>query len=161
MVQRRAGALGPAHLQPTNHLKAERGGCSSVATPLYQIYLVLGHSVPIQEQELQTDGLQTFAACRDVENEALVEDGTERSLLHVGLLLGDALAVVEQVDFDVGVGQSCHVHFGEVSGLEDHHGEAVGGWLPTERDQELAATLGTNLKARDVKGGRLKLEDLL
>ena len=38
---------------------------------------------------------------RQLKDEGLVEDGVQSPLLHVGLLLRDALVVVQQVDLDV------------------------------------------------------------
>ena len=43
------------------------------------------------------------AEVRQLEDERLVEDRVQGSLLDVGLLLGDALVVVEQVDLHVGI----------------------------------------------------------
>ena len=64
-------------------------------------HLVLGGAVEVDHHELHGDLGQELG--RDVVDEGLVEDGVEGALLHVRLLLGDALAAVEHVDFHVGV----------------------------------------------------------
>ena len=111
-----------------------------------QTYLVFGHSIPIQEQKFQTDVIKAFTSCGNIKHEALVKNWTQCPLFNVGLLLSDPLAVIQKVDFHVGIRQPGHVHLGEVSGLEYHHRESVSRRLPTQRHQEFTATLGTNLK---------------
>lgn len=63
-------------------------------------HLVLGDTVPVQDQELEADVLEALVV-GDLEHERLVEDRVGGALLHVGLLLGDALVVVEKVDLHV------------------------------------------------------------
>lgn len=79
--------------------------------------LIFGYPVPIQKQEFQTDRFQPFTASWNIKNETFVIYRTQRPLLHMRLLLGDSLSVVQQIDLDVRVCQSCDVHFGEVSGF--------------------------------------------
>ena len=64
--------------------------------------LVLGHAIPVEDEELEGDVLQTFVVGH-VEEKGLIEDRVQRALLHVGLLLGDALSVVQEVDLHVGI----------------------------------------------------------
>jgi len=65
----------------------------------------------------------------------------------VRLLLGDALAIVEEIDLDIRIGQTGDIHAGQVSGLKEDYSETSGSRLPAERDQQFAATLGSNLQA--------------
>lgn len=64
-------------------------------------HLVFGGAVKVDHQELHRDLRQQLR--RDVVDEGLVEDWVQRALLHVRLLLGDALASVEDVHLHVGV----------------------------------------------------------
>ncbi len=65
-------------------------------------YLILGDPVPVEEHELQADVFQAVVSeMWELKDEGLVEDGVQGPLLHVGLLLGDALVVVQQVDLDI------------------------------------------------------------
>ncbi len=74
--------------------------------------LVLGHAIPIQSQELQTDVLETLVT-RNIEQERFIEDRVECALLYVSLLLSDPLPVVKQVHLYIGIckskRQTCHV----------------------------------------------------
>lgn len=74
-------------------------------------HLIFGDPVPIQKQKLQTDSFQTLTVSRDIKDETLIEDRHQGSLLYVRLLFGNALAIVQQVDFHVRISQSGHVHF--------------------------------------------------
>lgn len=56
--------------------------------------LVLSDPVPIEHEELQTYVHQAFIV-RHVKQEGLVEHWIQGTLLHVRLLLGDTLAVVQ------------------------------------------------------------------
>jgi len=77
-------------------------------------HLVLGHLIPVEHHEVEADSSQQVGASGTgtgaggvgggkVEDEGLVEDWVESSLLDVRLLLGNALSVVRQVDLDVRV----------------------------------------------------------
>ena len=57
-------------------------------------HFVLGHAIPVEDQELQGDVLETLIA-GDVEEEGLVKDRVQGSLLDMGLLLGYTLAVIQ------------------------------------------------------------------
>jgi len=61
----------------------------------------------------------TIWPCTDLEGEGLVEDGVERFAVDLGLVL--LLLVGRQVDLDVGVRRSTHVHAGQVSSLDHCH----------------------------------------
>lgn len=60
---------------------------------------VLGGAVEVDNQELDGDLRQQLR--RDVIDEGLVEDRVQGAFLHVGLLLGYALAAVEDVDLHI------------------------------------------------------------
>ena len=60
-------------------------------------HLVLCDTVPVEEEELDTDTCQAVVATGHVEQERLVEDRVEGSLLDACLLLGDPLPVVQNV----------------------------------------------------------------
>ena len=64
--------------------------------------LVFRHAVPVEHQELEANILQTLIV-RHVEQERLVEHRVQGSLLHVRLLFGDSLSVVQQVDLHIGI----------------------------------------------------------
>lgn len=64
-------------------------------------HLVLGGAIKVDHHELHGDLGQQLRW--DVVDEGLVEDRIERALLHVRLLLGNALAAIENVDFHIGV----------------------------------------------------------
>ena len=92
---RRVGFMNPiSHLQPTDHF-------------------VAGDAVPVVDDEVQSNALQVCAAAgtwhwgragvRQVELERLVECRVESFLLHLRLLLADALPVVQQPYLDVRV----------------------------------------------------------
>ena len=66
--------------------------------------LVLGDPVPVEQEELEADVLESLLVqLRQVKDEGLVEDRVQSPLLHVGLLLRDPLVVVQQVDLHVRV----------------------------------------------------------
>lgn len=66
------------------------------------VYLVLGDSVPVQHEQLERDVVERGAGRgRHLEHERLVEHRVQGALLHVRLLLGDALPVVQQVHLHV------------------------------------------------------------
>ena len=67
-------------------------------------HLVLGDPVPVEQEELEADVLESLLVqLRQVKDEGLVEDRVQSPLLHVGLLLRDPLVVVQQVDLHVRV----------------------------------------------------------
>ena len=66
-------------------------------------HLVLGDPVPVEDEELETDVVQIGGVGRQIENERFVENGVQRALLNVRLLLGHPLAIVNQVDLHVGI----------------------------------------------------------
>lgn len=65
--------------------------------------LVLGHSIPIQEKEFQTDVLEAFVVTRNIEQEGLIEHRVQGAFLHMRLLLRNALSVEEQIDLHIGI----------------------------------------------------------
>lgn len=66
-------------------------------------YLVFSDPVPVKQHEIEADAVQPLGPLGDLEDKALVENGVQGPLLDVRLLLGDALVVEKQIDFDVGV----------------------------------------------------------
>ena len=94
------------HFQPVCSLSVARSSSDLQATD----DLVLGHLIPVEHDEVDADAGQQVGAARarwigrrKIEDERLIEDGVESSLLDVCLLLGNALSVVREVDFDVRV----------------------------------------------------------
>lgn len=83
----------------------------------------------------------------NIKSKALIKDRTERAFLDMGLLLGYALAIVEQVDLDVGISKAGDIHARQIAGLQQDDGQASGGRLPAERDEQLATSLGAYLQA--------------
>ena len=69
----------------------------------HDTYLVFSDPVPVEQHEIEADAVQPLGPLGDLEDEALVENGVQGPLLDVRLLLGDALVVEKQIDFDVGV----------------------------------------------------------
>ncbi len=65
--------------------------------------LILGDAIPVEQHELELDASQPVLALGQVEDEGLVEDRVQGSLLHVGLLLGDTLVVEQEIDLHVGI----------------------------------------------------------
>lgn len=57
-------------------------------------YLVSRNAIPIDQQELETDVVQTISTVRYVENEGFVEHRAEGAFLSLRLPLNDALIVV-------------------------------------------------------------------
>jgi len=86
------------HLPPVG---GAGGGGAVQAEQQAAQHLVLSGPVEVDHQELHRDLGQELR--RDVVDEGLVEDGVQRALLDVGLLLGDALTAVEDVHLHVGV----------------------------------------------------------
>ena len=75
---------------------------ATIATQLKSAdHLVLRHPVPVQQHELQLDLSKPGLIARKIEDEGLVEDRVQRSLLHVRLFLRDPLTIVHQVDLHV------------------------------------------------------------
>ena len=84
------------HLVPMVLLGSVRS-CSDFKAP---DDLVLRHPIPVKDEKLQADVLQAFITGY-VEQEGLIEDRVEGSLLDVGFLFRDSLSIVEEVNLHV------------------------------------------------------------
>lgn len=78
--------------------KRERDACSFLST-----YLVFSDPVPVEQHEIEADAIQPLGPLGDLEDKALVEHWVQGPFLDVRFLLGDALVVEQQIDFDIGV----------------------------------------------------------
>ena len=65
-------------------------------------YFILCHPVPIKNKEFEGDVLEALVAGH-VEEEGFVEDRVQCAFLDVGLFLGDALSIIQEVDLHVWV----------------------------------------------------------
>ena len=108
-------------------------------------HFVFSDAIPVEDEELEADVVQRRGGGRQVENERLVENGIERPLLDVRLLLGHPLPVVHQVDLDVGIGESGHVHSRDVAGLEDDGRQSGRLRLVAQRDEKFTASVRFHL----------------
>lgn len=86
------------HLPPVLH-PGRRDAVRAQDQPPH--HLVLGGAVEVDDQELDADVGQQIHG--DVVDEGLVEDWVQSALLHVSLLLGDALPAVVNVHLHVGI----------------------------------------------------------
>ena len=64
-------------------------------------YLVFSYTIPIEDEEFETDVVQRCGAGRQIEYERFVKYRIECPFLDVCLLFGHSLSVVYQVDFDI------------------------------------------------------------
>lgn len=81
-----------------------------------------------------------------LENKGLVEYRTERTHLHVRHLFGDTFGIIKEINLNVGIRKTRHIHFREISCLQDEHCQLTRYRLPAERYQQFPSPLGLYLK---------------
>lgn len=96
------------------------------------MYLIFGNPVPVKHSEFKADFAESLATAGDLKDYGLVENGVESAFFHVRLPLGNALLVVQKVDFYVRIGEASNVHSGKVPSFQHHYSQLAGFWLPAQ-----------------------------